>query len=1271
MVEATNEVIKTKFASYVSSENHTVLAKRMQGGTRSPYVMLPVELEKQQGTVFVDSGCSFNAISIEFAKRCQIPYLHYPDNPILCEVGGKKTVKIERRVAEGTFAMEGIGTYTTCVYVMDVIPMDADAIFGMDFLMDVNPKIDWKKGTATGRAGVSKPSDAVYGNARGHIQEEQKVIEKLHFHRFVEHESEKHGKTKVITMEEYLQEVKEATDETLFFMVNPVDKETEKAKRFKKQGWEALKENPAFPILNKYKDTVFKEELDITDIKPKHGERIEHEIDVTDDTPFNLRQFRLSPEQQKAVAEWTETMVNSGLIRRSTSPFNSPLFCVKKPVGWRIVHDFRHLNARTRIPREPIPRKDEIIDSMSGSYYFSCMDLLSGYYQLLLRDSDCKFTAFSTPTGHYEYVVTAMGLAGAPSTFNRYVQSAFRGLEDKCRAFFDDVFIFTQSRAIEDHLAALDQVLQRCEQEGITIKLSKCVFLADEIPVLGEWVGRAGVRVDPDKVAVVKDWPVPRRVSDMKSFLGTIVYCAKFLKDYGRLVAPLQIAIAGAKHKNQRINLSGDQLAAFEAMKQAMIEAPVLAIADFTKPFGIRMDASDFAIGGVLFQIDSNGVEHPIAYTGRKMTSAELRYPVREKELLAIMHALRVWRPYLIDHAFRVETDHRSLETLLTQKNCTQRLARWLNTLSEYRPQFTWIPGNTNDTADGLSRRPDFMPANGARASTVDLRDLMRAILAEEDAEGAQEESQLYFQNVEQAELFCFMMSERDVATQCREGYAKDPEFAAVWKAFSEGGQVVSKDKFRYHNGLIWYVNPEEDAEWKLCIPESESLRKQVIFSEHDVVAKGHPGQFKTRRFMKRKYYWKGMDKFVVRYCKTCEKCARNKHRQTKPPGRLHPLPIPSSRWEDITMDFITDLPLSEGSNAIWVIIDRMTKRGHFIPIKMGEGESAAIECARIFCREFIRLHGLPSSIISDRDTRFKSSFWTELMKLLQISQSMSSAFKPSTDGQSERTNRFIEDYLRNYVHPRQDDWKEYLYSAEFAYNARFHEAIRMSPFEADLGYVPKMFPEHVFAKLLDARPRRVSDAYEFGRRQQEVLELAKGNLKQAQERAKKYYDRNRPVQEFEIGDMVMLSTHNLDVEHTGVIAKGSRKLAPLWIGPYKVVAKTTPDTYRIQLPLGLRLHPEFHTSFLKPYHQDVDPMRNNRPNEGMISAGGVDDSYLVEGIVGHRKVGRKVQYLVKWLGYSSDENTWEPLENLLKPVGHLLEAYVAEKRLKKSIWLK
>ncbi|RAW30545.1 hypothetical protein PC110_g13095 [Phytophthora cactorum] len=224
------------------------------------------------------------------------------------------------------------------------------------------------------------------------------------------------------------------------------------------------------------------------------------------------------------------------------------------------------------------------------------------------------------------------------------------------RIYFDDICVFTRSSNIEDHLTALDRVLQHCEEQELYVKLAKCQFCVPEIPCLGNFVGRDGVCMDPDKIKIIRDWPLPKTKKQMESFLGTTVYVSRFCADFAQFAGPLHEALKGKKSKDTN-ELSDHQLACFNQLKSRLASPPVLRLPDFPRPFGNRMVASNFAVGAVLFQKEG-GTEYPIAYNGRKMKPAELIYPVQEQELLAIMHALKVWRVYLIDRPFDVETDH-------------------------------------------------------------------------------------------------------------------------------------------------------------------------------------------------------------------------------------------------------------------------------------------------------------------------------------------------------------------------------------------------------------------------------------------------------------------------------------------------------------------------------------------------------------------------------------------------------------------------------------
>ncbi|KAF1329279.1 Retrovirus polyprotein, partial [Globisporangium splendens] len=1174
-------------------------------------------------SIFIDNGCSLNGISEELAQRLGLDVTEDRNEIMEVDLGFGQTVVHPRRTVEMSLEVPGFPVMKTNFQIMP-IPEEKDVILGMMWLREQNPEIDWvalqlkprkeEKPIPLKTPNV-RPSRKIAGRRTARLSQQREIF---NFYCQNGHFGE-HGKTDIISAKQLQRELRKSKNIEAIFVINP--HVSEKAERFKNQGWEALRDNPAFETLLKYQDTVFRTEL--PNSTPPIREGIEHEIQLQPGTkPISVRQWRQSPEQRQVIMDWTKEMVKAGIIRPSTSAFCAPTFCVKKPVGWRIVHDYRQLNQATIMPAIPMPRKEDTFEAMAGSKWFSCMDLLWGYYQVKLREQDIPFTAFSTPDGLFEYLVTPMGLSGSPGTFNRLLQRVFSDLRNVMRIYFDDIYVFTRSDDVSEHVKALDHVLKRCEEQELYIKLTKCQFCVEEIPCLGDFVGRNGVRMDPDKVKIIREWPTPKTKKQMESFLGTTVYVSRFFPDFAQFAGPLHDAIK-AKKSREAVILDDRQFACFEELKRRLSSPPVLKLPDFTKPFGIRMDASNFAVGGVLFQKEG-GLEYPIAYTGRKMKAAELNYPVREQELLAIMHALRVWRVYLLDRPFLVETDHKSIETILTQKTTNRRVARWFNELAEFQPQFKWIPGESNDVADALSRNPDF-EHNAAQVSLSELLDAAqnREIVASVKA------------------------TTTPLKTLINKRYSSDQRLQDILKKL-KNEEVVPK--YSSHDELLYYQTKEDEAP-RLVIPDDEDLKNRVAYENHDVVTAGHPGYFKTYVAVQKKYYWPRMYKFIKRYVNTCELCQRNKARQMKPPGLLNPLEIPCGRWMDISMDFMVSLPSTNSNfDAIMIIVDRLTKRSMFIPTKT---TASAEDTAELFMKHYVKDHGLPRTIVSDRDTKFTSKLWQQVMTIMGTKHNLSSAFRPQTDGQTERTNRFVQDYLRGVVNPSQNDWDDYLHLAEFAYNRRVHSSIGMSPFEADLGYTPCM-PDDV---AMDPEFRELSkSAKEFVLKQEAMLKIAQDAISEAQDRMKSYYDKNRLVQDFEVGDYVLLDGKNLDIRHKGFAQ--SKKLAPRFIGPYQIVKKVHKDSYELALSRELKLHPVFHTSLLKPYGKDES--RQQKIQKVLLADG--SEGQLVKAILNHRKRYGKMQYKIWWLGETKNQSTWEPLENL-KQIPGLIEQYWSRKK--------
>ncbi|KAE9167490.1 hypothetical protein PF004_g28808 [Phytophthora fragariae] len=725
-----------------------------------------------------------------------------------------------------------------------------------------------------------------------------------------------------------------------------------------------------------------------------------------------------------------------------------------------------------------------------------------------------------------------MGLSCSPAAFNQLMQRVFADQRAFCKAYFDDLFVFTPSDSMEEHLAALEKVLERCKEEQLYIKLSKCTFCASEIPCLGDFIGADGIRMDPDKISIIKNYPLPKTKRELQSFLGTCVYVLKYCPGFAELTAPLTELLKG-KTRNEKIAMEAQHQECFAKLKDRLANPPVLAHPDFSRQFCVKMDASDYAVGGYLYQLDDQDQERIIAYGGRKLSPAELKYPTREKELLAALYAMRTWKVYLIDKPFLINTDHRTLESILQQKTCSQRLARWLNELGMYQPIFKWIEGDSNTVADFLSRNPAWKQDS----ASISLAELLKQAISVNEAAGAT--THLYAMRRQKAPA-------PSIRERCAKLYTTDELLAPVMHYYREPDDVkrreisipasVRLDRFELRDSLLYYRS-HASQEWRLCVPDDVDLRNTILFEEHDTAVRGHPGVHKTLRFVQAKYYWPGLAKTVRQYCTSCEMCMRTKSSRQKSSGLLHPLDIPEQRWKHITMDFVVRLPVTKlhKFDSILVIVDRLTKRAHFIATKT---TATAQDTAKLFRDHYQRLHGFPVSIVCDRDSKFTSKLWTHLLQLQDTKLSPSSAFKPSTDGQTEITNKFIGEYLRAYVNPHQNDWHDFLALAEFAYNARDHSSLGMSPFVADLGYQPRSVSD------LDVpEPPSYKSASRFVDVQKAILVECQDALDLAQQRMKHYFDRNRPAPGFKVGDQVLLDTSKLAMHHVG--SDGSVHLPP------------------------------------------------------------------------------------------------------------------------------
>ncbi|CAA0840369.1 Uncharacterized mitochondrial protein AtMg00860, partial [Striga hermonthica] len=424
----------------------------------------------------------------------------------------------------------------------------------------------------------------------------------------------------------------------------------------------------------------------------------DHRIPLVEEgRAVHVHPYRYVHFQNSEIKRQVGEMLESGLIQHSTSPFSSSvLLAKKKDVTWRFCTDYRALNAATVKDRFPIPSVDDMLDELGGARYFSKIDLRAGYHQIRLAKEDVPNTAFRMHHGHYEYLVMPFGLCNALSTFQFDMNSIFkRYLRKFVLVFFDDIFVYSKTWA--DHLEHLRVVLEILAANSFYIKPSKCSFAQEVVEYLGHFISHEGVKVDPGKIEVMVGWPKPTSLTQLRGFLGLTGYYQKFVKDYGTIAKPLT-----EMTKKGAFKWTEASEKAFEELKEAMTTTPVLAMLRFDVLFEIHSDASDIGIGAVLVQEG-----RPLAYLSKALGPARLGLSTYVKEMLAMVEAVRVWRPYLLGRRFRFVTDQQPLKHLLEQRIVTPEQQKFVSKLIGFNFEIVYRPGCQNTVADALSRRED------------------------------------------------------------------------------------------------------------------------------------------------------------------------------------------------------------------------------------------------------------------------------------------------------------------------------------------------------------------------------------------------------------------------------------------------------------------------------------------------------------------------------------------------------------------------------------
>lgn len=843
---------------------------------------------------------------------------------------------------------------------------------------------------------------------------------------------------------------------------------------------------------------------------------ISHHIDTGDAQPIRQRYYRMSPEKQRILVEQVDEMLALDVVEPCESAWSSPVLIVSKKNGQpRFCLDSRKLNAVTKRDAYNLPYVAEILDNLRDAKYLSSVDLSKAFWQIPIANEDRDKTAFYVPgRGTLRFKTTAFGLTNAPATQQRLVDLLFADMDFKTFAYLDDVIII--SSTFEEHVSRLLCVLDKLRKANLTVNFEKCKFFRSQLKYLGYVVDAHGLRTDPEKVEAIINFPTPSTRKELKRFLGTATWYRRFVPNFSTVAGPLNKLTSNGK-KSPPFQWTPEADAAFNALKECLVSAPVLSCPVYSEPFEVHTDASNYGVGAMLTQT-MNGKEHPIAYMSRSLTSAEKNYSITERETLAVLTALEHWRCYLENgRTFTVYTDHSALKWFLSLNNPTGRLARWGVRLSSFNFEIKHRRGVDNVIPDALSR-----------AVPVSAISTANSVLDTDDT---------WYKNIYNG---------------CLNNPSNYPNF-----------QIKNNALFRLSKSTGKAQLTTEFA-WKEVVPSN--FRQKIIKEHHSEPTAGHLGIFKTYRRLSLNYYWPGMHQDVVEFVGSCSICQSYKAQNHTTLGQMGRPKQCSRPFQMISIDFVGPLPVTRKQNSYMLVITCcFSKFCHIFPLRRATSDSVV----KILEDSIFLVHGVPQTIFLDNASYFISSTTDALFQKYKIPNVFFTPKYTPQINSVERANKTIISCLSTLVGSDQRSWDTFVPKVQFAINNSVNEATGYTPSflvygrelvlcgshytDTDLGDEVLFLPRDLYAENLGCLASVFNDV--------------QASLWQAHVKNTAHYNLRRKPAEFNVGDIVLKRTFSLSDKDKYF----SKKLAPKFI-KCRIVEKRSPLVYVLEDMSGKNL---------------------------------------------------------------------------------------------------
>ena len=909
-------------------------------------------------------------------------------------------------------------------------------------------------------------------------------------------------------------------------------------------------------------------------------------IHLEDETQVYIPNYKQIHSQADEIKAQIQKLMSDDIIEPSISNFNSPILLVPKKSEdntkkWRLVVDFRQLNKKILADKFPLPRIDSILDQLGRAKYFTTLDLMAGFHQIPLAEEARKYTAFSSPDGHFQYKRLPFGLNISPNSFQRMINIALAGLTpESAFVYIDDIVVVGCS--IDHHLNNLEQIFQRLRHYNLKLNPQKCKFFRTEVTYLGHKITNNGIWPDDSKFQTIRDYPEPTNTDEVRRFVAFCNYYRKFVPNFAHIAKPLNNLLK----KGTTFTWNEERRRSFLLLKRHLLSPRILQYPDFSKDFILTTDASDVACGAILSQMYGT-CDLPVAFASKTFTKGEKAKPVIEKELTAIHWAIDYFKPYLYGRRFKVRTDHRPLVYLFGMNKPTSKLTRMRLDLEEYDFDIEYLPGKANVGADALSRIPTKSEDLKSMILVVNTRSMTNKEKQNNNPRRSNETNNeidhlivwrtenpsevnkllkigcvvhhhnqlkinLYNHNYKKVLGIVTIPSTYNNESRTLEFALL--EIAKILKQYKRDKIALSEDDvfFNYYSlqalkeiaktaissyQIIIYKPPR-------FIHKQEEIQ-EILTRHHMTPTGGHIGQHRLYLKLRELYKWKNMKNNISNFVRSCGKCKINKvRRHTKEATVV--TTTPSKPFEVLSADTVGPFTkTNNGNRYILTIQCNLTKYIVLIPIPTKE----AAVIAKALVENFILIYGNFMELRTDQGSEYKNEVLDQVCKLLEIKQTFSTAYHPESIGALERNHRCLNEYLRSFTNVHQSDWDDWVKFYSFTFNTSPHIEHKYSPYELVFGH-KAILPQDLQVNTQRTEPIYNLEEYynELKFRLQNSHRIAHQNLVNKKEHRQIILNSQINPINVKIGDQVYITNEN------------RRKLDPVYIGPFKIIQIQDPN---------------------------------------------------------------------------------------------------------------